>query len=393
MDVRNPYRTAPGSIPPELAGRGEALGAANYALEMARYGEPPNPIVFLGLRGMGKTALLRRIVRDAEENGGLCLVVEADRSLRMIDVVRRQVDDALKRSETLPARLRDSLEALVAALPRVSYELPHDAGAMALTGASDRTGESGDSIEDVLIDLNDRLHEHRRFLTIALDEIQESDRLDLPRVVRVVHRTAGTARPIFFVGAGLPNAADVLKDARTYTERWAYHRLELLSRADLVAAVDTPARELGVAWTDSALDEAYLRSSGYPVFVQAYASAAWRHGRGAEVTLEDVRAVNIGVRRTLDESLYDRPFAALSEVEAAYVLALDRLGDGAHRSDAIARELGLASSAAIGSTRARLIKKDVLFAPSRGLTEFRIPLTRSYIERHRARLETRARRR
>ncbi len=389
-EARNPYRTAPGSTPPELAGRGEALGAAHYALEMARYGEPPNPIVFLGLRGMGKTALLRQIVRDADARAGLSIVVEADRSLRFIDVARRRIDEALERSETIPAKLRASLKRLAGALPRVSYELPHDAGAIAIEGRDDPDAEPSDSIENVLLDLNDRLHEHGRFLTIALDEIQESARLDLLRIVRVVHRTAGTTRPIFFVGAGLPNAADVLKAARTYTERWAYHRLELLSRFDLASAVDAPARDVGVHWTEPALDELYARSHGYPVFVQAYASAAWRHRRGAVIALGDMTAVGIGVQRTLDESLYDRPFAALSEIEAAYVLALYRLGAGPHRSDEIARELGLESSAAIGSTRARLMKKDVLFAPTRGLAEFRIPLTSSYIERHRAQLEKRA---
>jgi len=154
----------------------------------------------------------------------------------------------------------------------------------------------------------------------------------------------------------------VLEAARTYTEHWAHHRLELLSRFDLASAVDAPARDVGVHWTEPALDELYARSHGYPVFVQAYVSASWRHRRGAVIALDDVTAVGIGVQRTLDESLYDRPFAALSEIEAAYVLALYRLGAGPHRSDEIARELGLASSAAIGSTRARLMKKDVLFA-------------------------------
>ncbi len=342
---------------------------------------------------MGKTALLRQIVRDADAGTGLSIVVEADRSLRFIDIVRRQVDEALERSDSLPARLRTSLRRVVAAFPHLSYELPHDAGAIAIEGKAlpdDPDDELSDSIENVLLDLNDRLHEHGRFLTIALDEIQESARLDLLRIVRVVHRTAGTARPILFVGAGLPNAADVLKAARTYTERWAYHRLELLSRIDLTAAIDPPARELGVRWTEPALDELYARSHGYPVFVQVFASAAWRHRSGTVISLDDVTAVGVGVQRTLDESLYDRPFGALSEIEAAYVLALYRLGVGAHRSDQIARELGLESSAAIGSTRARLIKKDVLFAPTRGLAEFRIPLTSSYIERHRAILEKRA---
>jgi hypothetical protein len=32
--------------------------------------------------------------------------------------------------------------------------------------------------------------------------------------------------------------------------------------------------------------------------------------------------------------------------------------------------------------RNQLLKKDVLFAPSRGLTEFRLPLTDAYIDRH-----------
>jgi len=125
----------------------------------------------------------------------------------LIDVARRRIDEALERSETIPAKLRASLKRLAGALPRVSYELPRDAGAIAIEARDDPDAEPSDSIENVLLDLNDRLHEHGRFLTIALDEIQESSRLELLRIVRVVHRTAGTTRPIFFVGAGLPNAA------------------------------------------------------------------------------------------------------------------------------------------------------------------------------------------
>ena len=101
---RNPYRTAPGSEPPELSGRAGELGAAHYAIDMTKEHAPANPIVFTGLRGMGKTALLRRVARDAAAVGGISIVGEADASLRFGDVMRRELSDALKRTEPLPAR-------------------------------------------------------------------------------------------------------------------------------------------------------------------------------------------------------------------------------------------------------------------------------------------------
>ena len=77
---RNPYRTAPGSVPPELAGRESELGAARYAIAMTNSGAPAKPIVFTGLRGMGKTALLRRCAADALE--AVFILEGRDRKLR-----------------------------------------------------------------------------------------------------------------------------------------------------------------------------------------------------------------------------------------------------------------------------------------------------------------------
>jgi hypothetical protein len=35
----------------------------------------------------------------------------------------------------------------------------------------------------------------------------------------------------------------------------------------------------------------------------------------------------------------------------------------------------------VSSVRGQLIRKDVIYSPGRGLTEFRVPLTSEYIER------------
>jgi hypothetical protein len=391
-EPRNPYRTAPGSDPPELAGRAGELGAARYAIRMAQEGEPPKPIVFTGLRGLGKTALLRQVARDARAAGGVALVGEADASLRFADVMRRELLGALERSEPLPARLRGSIGKIVASLPKISYELPHGAGGIALESHAEPDQDAaiaGDALEDVLLTLNDRLGAHQRFLAIGLDEIQDSPRTDLLRIIRAVHKTAGTDHPILFVGAGLPDTAAVLRAVRTYTERWAYFRLALLTRTETEEAVDVPARHLGVHWEQSAVDELYARSLGYPYFVQEFASAAWLHREGAVITRDDVRAVSVGVQKMLDESFYDRQFDQLTPREAVYVLALHGLGSGVHHAREIADALDMRSEL-VSSVRTQLIKKDVIYSAGRGLTEFRVPLTNEYIERRMADIVRRA---
>ena len=380
---RNPYRTAPGSLPPELAGRDGELGAADYAIAMTRAGIPAKPIVFTGLRGMGKTALLRRCAAGAWAEGALPIVAEADKALRFGEVMRRELLAALSRTEPLPKRLTAALSRIAERLPKISYELPHDAGGISLSaGDFDEHETAGaDELEDTLLTLNEQLREHDRFLVIGIDEIQESPAADLLRIIRVVHKTAGSEQPVLLFGAGLPNSPVVLKAARTYTERYAYLRLELLSRTATIEAVDAPARRLGVVWEPAAADALFALSGGYPYFVQEYASAAWLKHRDDVITEADINAVALGVQTMLDESIYHRQFAQISPREAIYVLTLYRLGPGVHHSEEIAAALGLPSSE-LGSARSQLLKKDVLFAPARGLTEFRLPLTDAYIDRH-----------
>jgi hypothetical protein len=390
-EQRNPYRTAPGSEPPELAGRFGELGAARYALDMTATGEPAKPLVFTGLRGMGKTALLRRVAREAQAMGALTILEEADRSLRFADVMQRELSKALAGTESFPSRLRAAIGRTVDLLPKISFELPSDAGGISIEGRqTDDDSPPAESLEAALDAINEQLHRHGRFLLVGLDELQESPADDLLRIVRAVHRSAGTERPILFVGAGLPNSSTVLKAARTYTERWAYYRLELLDRSQVFDALDLPARSLGSRWEEAALEEVFLRSRGYPYFVQEYAAASWLRHRGSEVTHADVLSVVPGVQRMLDENLYDRQFLGLTPREAAFVLALRRLGEGPHRSEEIAHAMGVKSSAEVSSIRTQLVKKDIIYAPARGLSEFRMPLTDDYVARHEAAILKRA---
>lgn len=141
------------------------------------------------------------------------------------------------------------------------------------------------------------------------------------------------------------------------------------------------------------LDDDYAEeplSDGYPYFVQELASAAWLARRTSAITGRDVETVMPGVTRMLDQERFDEQFAQVSPREMIYVLALHELGPGAHRTEEIAHALDRPSSS-LSSIRMQLLKKDIIVTPSRGVIEFRLPLTISYVARHHAALAKRGR--
>lgn len=84
MDPRtNPYAPGAGTAPPELAGRDEIIERAAVALDRIRAGRAARSFMLYGLRGVGKTVLLNKILQDAEGRGILAVRIEApeDRSL------------------------------------------------------------------------------------------------------------------------------------------------------------------------------------------------------------------------------------------------------------------------------------------------------------------------
>src|SRR5688572_5919333 len=73
----NPFNPGAGIPPPELVGRDPLLQEADIALERIKRGRAERSMLFVGLRGVGKTVLLREIRRRALHKGYLVEMVEA----------------------------------------------------------------------------------------------------------------------------------------------------------------------------------------------------------------------------------------------------------------------------------------------------------------------------
>ncbi len=323
---------------------------------------------------------------DARANQAIVVYAEATRREPFGAILRSGLQAAQESIGSLPDKLKRAIEKVIRVLPKPEYELPDRAGAIALSGAGEPDQKP---FMTVLRELNTQAWKHGRYLVFAIDEIQEAQINDLSPLVRFIHETAGTAQPALIVGAGLPNSRDHLHQAHTYTERWRYLEIGLLTPDQTREAIVKPIRDAGQVISHHGLDALVAESAGYPFFIQEYASAAWMQHEGKTITSADVAAILPGVRRILETSLYDSRFRALTPRECAYILALADIGPGPRTVYEVADRLG-SDSKRVSSIRNQLVKKDVLFVPSGGMVEFRIPLSDRYVQAHRTELERRA---
>jgi len=385
MRDQNPYRPQPGSEPPALIGREREISIIEASLRAARQGGSLRPTVFTGLRGMGKTALLRRALGMARDDGGVVLEIEASPDVPLALALADGIA-AAKAQISVSARIRGILDGVRRAMPSASIDLPHDMGSIELTL---RGTESSGSLRLALDDLNAAVRSRSLYLVIAIDEIQEAPIADLRELIKIVHASAGTEAPIVFLGAGLTNSAEHLHAARTYTERWRYPRLECLLPEEAIEAIRLPAEARDVRFDDDALALLAAETAGYPFFIQEYASVIWTATDGPRITRHEVERIVPSVQADLDEQFYALRFGRLTPREVAYALALADLGDGPHPVHTVAATFN-ARSQDLSSIRNQLIKKEVLFASAPGMIEFRMPLSARYVQRNRRRLDMRA---
>jgi len=380
--VPNPFNPAPGAVPARIVGRDLELAAAREAVRRAELRQPPTPIVLIGQRGMGKTVLLGTL-RQLGERRTLAVAIESLPGRSLAERLRDKVDGLLASIEPLPNRAGTILRRALSAIPKLSYELPNEAGAIAL-GRSDSPAEQRhdhDSLVTMLKALTDAARVAKRYVTITIDEVQDADLRSMQTLVAFVHESAQGPSPILFGAAGLGETRDLIDKLRTYVQRWDTFDLRLLSLPEAIEAIREPIVGEGTSIDEEALYLLATESGGYPFFIQAYANAAWLAHQGSRITLADVERSLPEVRRRNEMSIYVRPLARLTKRELGLALVLAELGPGSHSFGDVARKLGR-DARDISSARGSLIKKEIISTPLPGTVEFRIPFMDRFLRDH-----------
>jgi hypothetical protein len=383
----NPYTPNAGARPPFLVGRDREIEAFDVLLTRMENGLTQQSMIITGLRGVGKTVLLGAFREIAEEHAWVALETEITKSGGFAGRIARLARQGLLRLSTAE-RWRDRARRAAAVLKSFSVTFdPNGSVALSLDvdplrGAAD-SGDLSDDLTDLLLALGEAVKESGRGVVFLFDELQYLQVGELEALITALHKTVQRGLPVTLVGAGLPQIPAIAGEAKSYSERlFTFPRIGELGRVDAVNALTVPAQERAVEFEDAAIEYIVDYTDGYPYFLQEYGSIVWDYAPASPITLLDVLSAQPLVEEKLDESFFRVRVERASQVERQYMRAMAECGSGPQSAGDVARKLGTSVQRA-APTRARLIEKGLLYAPSYGLAAFTVPQFDRYLLRMR----------
>ena len=387
MDRRtNPYAPGAGTPPPELAGRDALIEDAEIVLDRLRGGLAAKSLLMVGLRGVGKTVLLNRILHDAEKREFECALVEAPEDRSLPAALAGPLNSALIRlsrsahARELARKARRSLAGFVRAM-KVSYE---DITFSVDLEAEDGVADSGDLDTDLAALLQvagEAARARKTVLVLFIDELQYVKEQQLAALITALHRVAQRRLPVALIGSGLPQLVSHVGVAKSYAERmFSFPEIGPLSHDAAKTAIEAPANRLGVTYSPAALAEILRVTDGYPYFLQEWGSACWAAADGSAITRADVESASPVAVAELDNTFFRVRFERTTPFERRYLRAMAELGRGPHRSGEIATAIGRPVQR-VAPTRSNLIKKGMIYSPAHGDTAFTVPLFDQYLKR------------
>ena len=386
--ARNPYTPSAGQTPLAFVGRQAEIDAGDAIIQRTVNQRPARSIMLHGLRGVGKTVLLKELQRQAEAARWLTVEIEGKRDKQDRELTRRRLARGLVASARTVSSRRDrfskawkeAMETLTsfslhAGLVQVSL------GVEAKPGRSD-TGDLSLDMEELVADIAPALTESKSGLAIYVDEIQDMDETTLSALLGAQHRAAQNNWPFFLFGAGLPNVPERLSAIRSYAERqFDYRSIGPLAGDDARRALSEPARRSGARYAEEALSLLVAESGGYPYFIQVFGDQAWRLADRSPISLTTARLAVAHGTAELDESLFASRWARTSRGEREFMAAMAQDEATSAVADLMDR-LGKAKPSDISTIRNALIKKGLVWSPSRGTLAFSVPHMRRFILRH-----------
>lgn len=384
--LSNPFSPGAGTPPPELAGRDELRSRVDIALERIRRGRPSKSVLLVGLRGVGKTVLLDRFARDAEQSGLRTLRIEAPEGRSLPGILAPELRKALtglstvEKARDLSRRALQGLAGFARAL-RVHYkDIQVGLDFEPEPGLAD-AGDLEHDLQSLLEAAGAAARAADTALVLFVDELQYVPEDQLAALITALHRLSQQQLPIVLVGAGLPQLRGRAGKAKSYAERlFDFAEVGSLPSDDARSALEKPAIAEGVAFEATALDRIVEETGGYPYFLQEWGKHVWDVATVSPITLVDVESASASAVVSLDESFFRVRFDRLTPAEKRYLRAMADLGPGPHRSGDIADALHRKVTS-LGPVRSKLIEKGMVWSPSHGDTAFTVPLFDGFMRR------------
>jgi hypothetical protein len=387
MDRRkDPYSPGAGRAPFALSGRADDIDEFEAAIWRIENGMDARPLVFYGLRGIGKTVLLRDFQKMASTNGWLTAFVEAnpEKSLRamLADELKLAIAEMAK-----PSAGEAALRALKTIISFIQFGL--DASGQVSFGvdfskvdySNAATGDLSGDLTVLVRDLSASCEKTGKGVAMFIDEAQDLSESDLRAINMAAHRASQESFRFIAVIAGLPTLPRIMADINSYAERlYRYKPLSELDAASSYDALTKPSLARGVHWENDAASLAVAETGGFSYFIQEFGSAVWAEAAASPIRVADVENARAEAIKRLDEGFFRSRWDRASEAQKAYLRAMSEDGDGPSSTLEISQRLGVKPTS-LSPRRASLISKGLIYSASSGTVAFTVPQMAQFIKR------------
>ena len=318
--------------------------------------------LFLGQRGMGKTALLLELSDRAQKVGYVVARVTAHEGMPQAIIEQLQLNG----SKYFDNEKR-KLTGVTAGVLGFTFGLTFSEAAERQYGFRSKMSL-----------LCDKLAEKGMGALILIDEVRTSSAMR--EVAAAYQELVGDRKNVAIAMAGLPHAVSkLLNDSvLTFLNRANREELGLISTNLIRAYYNKAFKSIKIEAPDEILDRAALSTRGFPYLMQLigyyviqYTPA---HGVVTEAIMDKAEKAALG---DMDKNVFEPILNPLSDNDKLFLTAIARCGETVTTAK-LQAELG-PQGPAIQPYRKRLIEAGVIESPRRGELVFAVPYLSEYL--------------
>ncbi len=379
----NPYRPGAGLMPTYLAGRDEDIQNVEQIFDALTMNIPTQSIIFSGLRGVGKTVLINKLQKIAEDKDIFCKHIEVEERNDFISQIATcaqaflRTVSAKEKFKHLIQKPLDAIKSLV-----ISFD-PNDS-TFSLSMQERELYKSTNltqSLTDVFTTVGETAYKTETPICFFIDEIQYMKAKELGSLIAALHRTNQLGYPIMIIGAGLPKIYKMLSDEKSYSERlFLYKEIGSLTYEQSKNAIEIPAQRFGVTYTDEAIKKIISITKGYPFFLQQMCQVVYQNTSNEKIELTDVENNVDEFFNMLDVGFFKVRYERCADSDKKFIFAMAKCSELPCAISSIAKNLNKSVSS-ISTTRAQLISKGIIYPIRYKELDFTVPEFSGYIQR------------
>jgi AAA ATPase domain len=405
--AKNPYRPGVGTRPPYLAGREQQIHRFQRLLE--DYPEKRRNLRVTGLRGVGKTVLLKEYERIARRHEWV--VIRRDWSTRFCDeadfatAIAGYLGEAVE-ALSVKAKIKRRAAAAMTAIAQVQMQLADGVTVPVRAGAEPAASPAlEDRLRLALTHVGGIAHAQDRGVALLFDEAhsvydrQSKRQFPLGALLSALVAVQDDDEhplPVMLVLCGLPPLTGNIHAARSNAER--LFRAEDIGNLPLEPQPPEQHSAAAQALVHPASDITYAPGiaeqiardvDGYPYFIQWFGEALWDAADlqdNTTITSETYAHEQHTIQRSLDEEFFEPHYRDARQADQRTLRVAASLG-GERFTTADLDAASGRSTGALAQSLIRLIADNLIYRDAHGIYAYTAPMFGDFMRRRHPRLD------